>query len=226
MTRLSAVHALPNVQAGADDGVEALADFLRLAGCASAARDAAALLRGKPLAGMLSTAIASPNDSGVDRAATHALGVLHRAILAVLRREIEQRPVIASYEALTDYLHAGLAHEPVETLRILFLDCRNHLIADEEFAHGTVDHVAIYPRRIMKRALELEASGVILVHNHPSGDPAPSEGDMEATRQVVAAGRTLGVTVHDHIIIARQGHRSLLHPPVTQPRRWFARAAA
>lgn len=223
MTVLAAVR---ETSPHADEAADTLAAFFALAGCDDAARRASELLADQRFGAFLTGSRWSADRLGLDADAVHATDVLRRAIRAVLRRDIEHRPVLSTYAALTDYLHATLADEPVETLHVLFLDCRNHLIADEEFARGTVDHVAIYPRRIMRRALELEASAVILVHNHPSGDPSPSEGDMEATRQVADAGRTLGVALHDHIIVGRQGHRSLLHPPATQPRRWFARKAA
>jgi DNA repair protein RadC len=117
--------------------------------------------------------------------------------------------VLSSWSALVDYCRASLAHEPVEHFRILFLDRKNKLIADEEQQRGTVDHTPLYPREVIKRALELGATALILVHNHPSGDPTPSAADIELTREVKAVGEKLGITLHDHIVVATAGSRSL-----------------
>jgi DNA repair protein RadC len=111
--------------------------------------------------------------------------------------------------SLFDYCRASMAFEARDIFRILFLDKRNGLIADEVQQTGTVDHTPVYPREVVKRALELSATAVILVHNHPSGDPTPSHADIAMTRQIVDAGKPLGVLVHDHIIIGRNGHASL-----------------
>ena len=114
-----------------------------------------------------------------------------------------------SWQAVLDYCTARLAHRKTEHFRVLFLDRRNALIADEEQQQGTVDHVVLYPREVIKRALELQASAVILVHNHPSGDPSPSRADIDLTTEIAKAGATLGVTVHDHLVIGRSRHVSL-----------------
>jgi DNA repair protein RadC len=116
-----------------------------------------------------------------------------------------KRPVISSWTALLAYVRVALANAPREQFRVLFLDKKNQLIADETMNEGTVDHAPVYPREIMRRALELSASAVILVHNHPSGDPTPSAADVAMTRQVVEAGRPLSITVHDHLVVGREG---------------------
>jgi DNA repair protein RadC len=117
--------------------------------------------------------------------------------------------VLSSWTKVIDYCKAAMAHENREQFRILFLDKKNALIADEVQQTGTVDHTPVYPREVVKRALELAATAVILVHNHPSGDPTPSRADIEMTRQVVETAKPLGIAVHDHIIIGRDGHASL-----------------
>ncbi|HEX6113753.1 MAG TPA: DNA repair protein RadC [Geminicoccaceae bacterium] len=126
----------------------------------------------------------------------------------VLREEIRDRPVIGSWTALIDYLQVALAHEPIEQFRVLFLDRKNILIRDELQQRGTVDHTPLYPREIVKRALELGASAIIMVHNHPSGDPTPSRADIEMTKQVVQAMSAVGLTVHDHVIVGKNRHTS------------------
>ena len=124
-------------------------------------------------------------------------------------RVSRQQPILGSWTALIDYCHAAMAFEAVEQFRILFLDKKNRLIADEVQQTGTVDHTPVYPREVIKRTLELGATALILVHNHPSGDPAPSSADVQMTRQIGDIAKPLGVTVHDHIIIGRNGHASL-----------------
>lgn len=121
------------------------------------------------------------------------------------------RPAIGSWKQLLDYCHAAMAREPREPrehLCVLFLDRKNVLIADEVQASGTIDHTPVYPREVMKRALELGASALILVHNHPSGDPTPSKGDIDMTHEIQDAAERLGITLHDHVIIGRKGHAS------------------
>jgi DNA repair protein RadC len=113
--------------------------------------------------------------------------------------------VISSWTALLAYVRVALAHEAREQFRVLFLDRKNQLILDEVMNQGTVDHAPVYPREIMRRALELSASAVILVHNHPSGDPTPSPADIDMTKQVVDAGRPLKIQVHDHLVVGRDG---------------------
>lgn len=126
----------------------------------------------------------------------------------VLREQIQDRPVISSWSALLDYLQVALSHEPIEQFRVMFLDRKNVLIKDEVQQRGTVDHTPLYPREIVKRALELAASAIIMVHNHPSGDPTPSKADLEMTKQVVAALAAVGITVHDHVIVGKNKHTS------------------
>lgn len=121
------------------------------------------------------------------------------------RQEIIDKPVLSSWDKLLDYLRISLAHHDIERFRILFLDIRNRLIADEEQQRGTVNHTPVYPREVMRRALELSASAIILVHNHPSGSPDPSKADIEMTKSVQEAGAKLGITIHDHVIVARGG---------------------
>ena len=119
------------------------------------------------------------------------------------RSRVMHQPVLSSWDALLDYCHTAMAHRETEQFRILFLDRKNVLIADEEQARGTVDHVPVYPREVVKRALELNASALILVHNHPSGDPTPSEADIAMTAQIQEAAAVLGITLHDHLIVGR-----------------------
>ena len=126
----------------------------------------------------------------------------------VLREQIQERPVISSWSALLDYLQVALTHEPIEQFRVMFLDRKNILIKDEVQQRGTVDHTPLYPREIVKRALELAASSVIMVHNHPSGDPTPSRADLEMTKQVVSALGAVGIQVHDHVIVGKNKHLS------------------
>jgi DNA repair protein RadC len=130
-------------------------------------------------------------------------------MLHVLRTAVRRGPVIAGSAALVDYLHADMAHSPTERVRVLHLNCRNMLIRDEVVSRGGVDRAAVPVRRIVARALELGASGLILVHNHPSGDPAPSREDVETTNALVAAARPLGIDVHDHVIVGAAGCASL-----------------
>jgi DNA repair protein RadC len=136
------------------------------------------------------------------------LKVVGELLKRVLREEIRERPVLGSWTALLDYLQVALAHEPIEQFRVLFLDRKNILIRDELQQRGTVDHTPLYPREIVKRALELGASAIIMVHNHPSGDPTPSRADIEMTKQVVQAMGAVGLTVHDHVIVGKNRHTS------------------
>ncbi len=121
---------------------------------------------------------------------------------------VRKRPVLTSWSALLDYCRTAMAFEEREQFRILFLDKKNGLIADEVQGKGTVDHTPVYPREVIRRALELSATAIILVHNHPSGDPTPSRADISMTETIVGVGRPLGITVHDHLIIGRDGHAS------------------
>jgi DNA repair protein RadC len=133
------------------------------------------------------------------------LKLVQEASLRGQREAVARRPVISSWSALLAYVKTALAHEAREQFRVLFLDKKNQLIADEVLGRGTVDHAPVYPREVARRALELSASAVILVHNHPSGDPTPSAADVDMTRQVIEAGRALRIAVHDHLVVGRQG---------------------
>lgn len=144
--------------------------------------------------------------TGLD--ALQDLGVLRELAVRLARTEASRRPVITSWSALQAYARAALAHRPREQFRVLFLDNRNRLMLDEFVAEGTVDHAPVYPREVVRRALEVSASAMVLVHNHPSGDPTPSRADIEMTRRVVDAARALGLQVHDHIVVGRDGTAS------------------
>ncbi len=140
---------------------------------------------------------------GVGTAVAQELKIVEAAAHRMARSKVMKQHVISGWDAVLDYCHTTMAHRETEQFRILFLDRKNVLIADEEQARGTVDHVPVYPREVMRRALELNASALILVHNHPSGDPTPSESDISITCQIGAAAQALGLTVHDHLIIGK-----------------------
>lgn len=145
---------------------------------------------------------------GVGKAAAVAIRIAAEAATLLAREESLGGEVLNSWDRLVAYLRARMAHEKNECFRVLFLDTKNRLIGDEEQQRGTVNHTPVYPREVMRRALELTASAVIMVHNHPSGDPSPSKADIEMTRQVRDVGKSLGITLHDHVIVARGGHSS------------------
>ncbi len=145
---------------------------------------------------------------GVGDAVVAQLKIAEAAALRLSKTQIMGRPALSSWQALLDYCSAAMARATVEEFRVLFLDRKNVLIADEVQMRGTVDHTPVYPREIVKRALELGASALILVHNHPSGDPTPSRADIDMTREIVSATKPLRITVHDHLVIARSGHVS------------------
>lgn len=140
---------------------------------------------------------------GVGAAVICELKIVAAAAQRLARSRVIQRPVLSSWDALLDYCHTAMAHAEIEQFRVLYLDRKNVLVADEEQARGTVDHVPVYPREIMRRALELNASAMILVHNHPSGDPSPSDADITMTARIVDAAKVMGLTVHDHLIIGK-----------------------
>ena len=140
---------------------------------------------------------------GVGETVVQELKIVEAAAQRLMRARVMQRPILSSWDALLDYCHTAMAHRETEQFRILFLDRKNVLIADEEQARGTVDHVPVYPREVVKRALELNASALILVHNHPSGDPTPSEADIAMTMQIRDAAEVLGIVIHDHLIIGK-----------------------
>ena len=147
-----------------------------------------------------------PRFKGVGEAVICELKIVEAAAQRLARARVMQRPVVSSWDDLLDYCHTTMAHRDIEQFRVLYLDRKNVLIADEEQARGTVDHVPVYPREVVKRALQLNASALILVHNHPSGDPTPSPDDIAMTRQVsdAAAQRPELITLHDHLIIGNR----------------------
>jgi len=175
----------------------------------------------KPLAksllekfGSFAEVIAAPRQrlaevGGLSDAAITELKVVEAAAHRFARGTVRQRHVLSSWSAVLDYCRAAMAFADKEQFRVLFLDKRNQLIADEVQQVGTVDHTPVYPREVVKRALELSATAVILVHNHPSGDPTPSRADIEMTKLIIEVAKPLGIAVHDHIIVGKEGHASL-----------------
>ena len=147
--------------------------------------------------------------SGVGESVARDLKIVAASGQRMAKGAISGRTVLGSWSQVLEYCRAAMAFEQREQFRILFLDKKNRLIADEVQQTGTIDHTPVYPREVMRRALELSASALILVHNHPSGDPAPSRADIDMTRTIVETGRPLGVVIHDHVIIGRHGHASL-----------------
>ena len=147
--------------------------------------------------------------AGIKDATATDLKIVHAAAERLRRVEVKGKPVLSSWSAVLDYCRTAQAFADKEQLRIIFLDKRNRLIADEVQQQGTVDHTPVYPREVVKRALELSATAIILVHNHPSGDPTPSRADIQMTQQIVEVARPLGISVHDHIIVGKDGHASL-----------------
>jgi DNA repair protein RadC len=174
----------------------------------------------KPLAklllkrfGSFAEVIAAPRErlmevEGVGMSVAVHLKIIEAAAQRLARSQVIGRPALSSWAALLDYCTAAMARGAKEEFRVLFLDRKNVLIADEVQSSGTVDHTPVYPREILKRALELSASAIILVHNHPSGDPTPSKADIEMTRDIAKAAQALGITIHDHLVIGRKGHAS------------------
>jgi len=174
----------------------------------------------KPLAkallkrfGSFAEVIAAPRErlleiEGVGESVASHLKIIEAAAQRLTKTKVMGRPALSSWAALLDYCTAVMARSEKEEFRVLFLDRKNHLIADEVQNRGTVDHTPVYPREIIKRALELGASSIILVHNHPSGDPTPSKADIAMTREIAGAAKALSITVHDHLVIGRGGHAS------------------
>lgn len=146
--------------------------------------------------------------NGAGMAVVQELKIVEAAAHRMAKSQILNAEVISSWDAILSYCHTVMAHREIEQFRVLFLDRKNVLIADEEQAQGTIDHVPVYPREIVKRALELNSAALILVHNHPSGDPTPSEADITMTQQIQRAAETLGLTLHDHIIIGKSRETS------------------
>ena len=146
---------------------------------------------------------------GVGDASIDQIKLIAAASQRIAKGELQQRKALSSWQDVIDYCRTSMAFADKEQFRLLFLDKRNHLIADEVQQTGTVDHTPVYPREVIKRALELSATAIILVHNHPSGDPSPSQADIQMTRAIVDIAKPLGISVHDHIIVGRNGHASL-----------------
>ncbi|WP_339346818.1 DNA repair protein RadC [uncultured Sphingomonas sp.] len=138
-----------------------------------------------------------------------AIKIAHATSLRLIRARTRAAPILSNWQALADYLHAALAHDTIEQFRVLHLNTRNMLIRDEQMSRGTIDEAAVHVREVIKRALEIGSAALILVHNHPSGDPSPSRADIDITRAIVAAGKPLNITVHDHIIVGSAGQVSL-----------------
>ncbi|WP_425327309.1 RadC family protein [Rhodopseudomonas palustris] len=147
--------------------------------------------------------------NGLGDAAVIEMKLIAAAAARVTKGQVKQRTVLSSWSAVIDYCRTTMAFADKEQFRILFLDKRNQLIADELQQVGTVDHTPVYPREIVKRGLELSATAVIMVHNHPSGDPTPSQADIQMTKSIMAIAEPLGIAVHDHIIVGKNGHASL-----------------
>jgi len=145
---------------------------------------------------------------GVGESVASHLKIVEAAAHRLAKTKVMGRPALSSWSALLDYCTAAMARSQTEEFRVLFLDRKNNLIADEVQNRGTIDHTPVYPREIIKRALELGASSIILVHNHPSGDPTPSKADILMTREIVSAAKALSIAVHDHLVIGRGGHAS------------------
>jgi DNA repair protein RadC len=141
--------------------------------------------------------------SGLKEGAIAALKISAATAQRAIRGEVLKRPVFSSWDKIVDYCQMTMAHETNEQLRLFFLDRRNQVIHEEVQQRGTIDHTPVYPREVVKRALEIGAGALILVHNHPSGDPTPSRADVDITREIIAAGKPLGITVHDHLIVGK-----------------------
>jgi DNA repair protein RadC len=165
--------------------------------------------------GSFSRVLAAPPSELVDfeglgETSTANLKIVLAAVQRFGRDQVNrEKPILSSWAELIDYCRASMAYESIEQFRLLFLDKKNRLIADEVQQRGTVDHTPVYPREVIKRSLELSATAIILVHNHPSGDPSPSTADVQMTKEIITAAKPLGITVHDHIIIGKNGHASL-----------------
>lgn len=146
---------------------------------------------------------------GVGDSSVAALRIVNAAATRMLRRDTEAQPVLSNWQALIDYLSLDMAHAPVERVRVLHLNAKNRLIRDELVSEGSIDQAALHVREVIRRAIELGSAAIILVHNHPSGDPTPSRDDIALTRQIIEAGRHMNIAVHDHVIVGANGHTSL-----------------
>ncbi len=146
---------------------------------------------------------------GMGETSAAAIKIVALAARRLARQVVRDKPVLGSWQALIDYLHIDMAHLTVERVRVLYLNAQNMLIHDEHVGDGSIDEAAIHPREVIRRALDLGSTALILVHNHPSGSPEPSRADIQITNKIAEAGRLLGIVVHDHVIIGREGHVSL-----------------
>lgn len=161
------------------------------------------------LAGVLNAPLDQlSQEEGIQTTTAAALKTVQVCAQRLLRQDVTNQPIFSNWQRLLDYCHAMMAHEKAEQFRILFVNRKNELIADEVQGRGTVDHTPVYPREVVKRALELGATALILVHNHPSGDTTPSKADIEMTRAIVKAAEAIDIIVHDHLIVSRKGHTS------------------
>ncbi len=158
---------------------------------------------------MAADATALQRVDGMGDTAAAAVRIAQATAIRMIRTQVAARPVLANWQALLDYLRADMAHDGVERFRVLHLNTRNMLIRDEVMHKGTVDQAAVYVREVIKRAIDLGSAAIILVHNHPSGDPAPSRADIDITRTIAEAGKRLGIALHDHLIIGTGGHVSM-----------------
>ena len=199
-------------------GAEALADYELIEYLLMTAvprkdmkpRAKALLKRFGGLAGVLNADPAAlANHAGMGETSAAALKIVALAARRLARTGLQDAPVLSSWQGLIDYLTIDMAHLNHERVRVLYLDTRNRLILDDQLSDGTLDEAAIHPREVVKKALDLGASALILVHNHPSGSPEPSRADVQITNKIAEAGRLLGITVHDHVIIGKEGHVSL-----------------
>ncbi|HVF92979.1 MAG TPA: DNA repair protein RadC [Sphingomonas sp.] len=154
-------------------------------------------------------AVALGRVDGMGETSIAAIKIAHAAAIRLLQAEVADRPVLANWQALLDYLRADMAHHTIERFRVLHLNTRNMLIRDEVMSQGSIDQAAVHVREVIRRAIDLGSAAIILVHNHPSGDPSPSRADIEITRAIVEAGKRLGIAVHDHIVMGASGHVSL-----------------
>ena len=162
------------------------------------------------IAGLLTAdAAALARVKGISDKSAAAIKIAHAITIRMLRAEVAERPVLANWQALLDYLRADMAHHAIERFRVLHLNTRNMLIRDEVMSQGSIDQAAVHVREVIRRAIDLGSAAIILVHNHPSGDPSPSRADITITRAIANAGTAMGIVVHDHIIMGLNGHVSL-----------------
>jgi DNA repair protein RadC len=158
---------------------------------------------------MTADAEALMRSGGIGEGSAAAIKTVHATALRMLRSAVLEQPVLASWQALLDYLRADMAHMTTERVRVLHLNSRNMLIRDEVMAEGSIDQASVHVREVIRRAIDLGSASIILVHNHPSGDPAPSRADIDLTRDIADTGKRLGIQVHDHVIIGAKGHSSM-----------------